>query len=42
MSKLNSNCTCLAVIIVNSPPKKDENYYPQIFLKESKYNKNII
>ena len=29
--------TCLAVITVDSSLKKDENYYPQVFLKECKY-----
>ena len=29
--------TYLAVISVRSALKKDENYYPQVFLKECKY-----
>ena len=29
--------TCLAVISLDSALKKDENYYPQDFLKECKY-----
>ena len=32
--KVNSNHTCLAVISLNSALQKDENYYPQVFLKE--------
>ena len=28
---------CLAVIRLDSAVKKDENYYPQVFLKECKY-----
>ena len=35
--KLDSNHTCLAVIILDSALKKDENYYTQVFLKECKY-----
>ena len=35
--KLDSNHTCLAVISLNSALKKDDNYYPHVFLKESKY-----
>ena len=31
--KLNSNHTCLAVITLDSALKKDDNYYPQVFLK---------
>ena len=30
------NHTCLAVISLDSILKKDENYYPQAFLKECK------
>ena len=38
--KVDSNHTCLAVISLDSTLKKDENYYPQEFLKEcSKYIK---
>ena len=36
--KVNSNHTCLAVISLDSAPKKDKNYYPQLFLKDCKYN----
>ena len=35
--KGDSNHTCLAVINLDSAIKKDENYYPQVFLKEYKY-----
>ena len=35
--KVWSNYTCLAVIIINFIRKKDESYYPQVFLKECKY-----
>ena len=41
--KLASNHTWLAVISLEFALKKDENYYPQLFLKECKYNgKNVI
>ena len=33
---LDSNNACLAVISLNSALKKDDNYYPQVFLKEVK------
>ena len=36
--KVNSNHTCLVVISLDSAPKKDKNYYPQVFLKDCKYN----
>ena len=35
--KLDSNDICLAVINLGSAVKKDDNYYPQMFLKECKY-----
>ena len=35
--KLDSNHTCLAVISLDYALKKDDNYYPQMFLKECKY-----
>ena len=35
--KTGSNHTCLAVISLDSIVEKDENYYPQAFLKERKY-----
>ena len=31
------NYNCLVVISLDSDLKKDENYYPHVFLKESKY-----
>ena len=31
------NHTCLVIISLDSALKKDENYYPQGFLKECKY-----
>ena len=37
MPKVGSNYTCLAVILINFVLMKDENYYLQVFLKESKY-----
>ena len=35
--KLYSNRTCLAVISLDSAPKKDKSYYLQVFSKECKY-----
>ena len=35
--KLDSNHACLPVITLDSALKEDENYYPQVFLKECKY-----
>ena len=35
--KVGSSHTCLAVINLDSALKKDENYNPQVFLKECKY-----
>ena len=41
--KVDSNHTCLAGISLDSALKKDENYYPQVFLKECKYiEKKVI
>ena len=34
---MDSNHTCLAGISLDSALKKDENYNPQVFLKECKY-----
>ena len=34
--KVDSNHACLAVISLDSSLKKDDNYYPQVFLKECK------
>ena len=40
---LGSNHTCLAVITFDSALKKNDNYYPQVFLKECKYiEKKVI
>ena len=40
---VHSNHTCLAVISLDSTLKKDENYDPQVFLKECKYiKKNVM
>ena len=41
--KVDSNYTCLAVTILDSALKKDENYYLQVFLKDCKYiTKKVI
>ena len=32
--KVDSNHTCLAVISLDSAVKKDDNYYPEVLLKE--------
>ena len=37
ISKLDSNLTCLAILSLDSALKKDDNCYPQVFLKECKY-----
>ena len=37
MTKVDPNHTCLAVTSLDSALKNDENYYPQVFLKEYKY-----
>ena len=43
MHKAGSNYTCLAVMLIGFVLKKDENYYPQMFLKEWKYiEKKVI
>ena len=34
--KVDSNHTCLTVISLDSALKKDENYYPQLLLKDCK------
>ena len=39
---MDSNHTFLAVISLDSALKKDENYYPQVFLKECKYIKRKV
>ena len=40
--KLDSNHTCLAVIGLDSALKKDDSYYPRVFLKECKYIKKKL
>ena len=40
--KVDSNHTCLALINLDSALKKDDNYYPQVFLKECKYTEKKI
>ena len=40
--KIDSNYTYLAVISLDTALKKDENYYPQVFLKEYKYIKKKV
>ena len=42
ISKVDSNHTCLAVIRLDSALKKDDNYYPQVFLRECKYIEKIV
>ena len=40
---VDSNQICLALISLDSPLKKDDSYYPQVFLKECKYlEKKVI
>ena len=40
---MDSNQICLAVITLDSALKKEDNYYPQVFLKECKYiEKKVI
>ena len=34
---MDSNHTCLTVVNLDSALKKDENSYPQVFLKECNY-----
>ena len=36
--KVDSNYTCLAVISLETAAKKDENHYPEGFLKECQYS----
>ena len=40
--KADSNHTCLAVIRLDSTLKKDKNYYPQVYLKQSIYNEKEV
>ena len=35
--KEDSQCICLSVILIDSLYRKNENYYPQVFLEECKY-----
>ena len=35
--KVDSNHSCLEVILLDSALKIDRNHYPQVFLKECKY-----
>ena len=43
IAKVGSNHTCLAVINLNSALYKNDNYYPQVFLKQCKYiEKKVI
>ena len=37
MAQIGSNYICVAVILIDFVLKKDENFYPQVFLKEYKY-----
>ena len=37
MPKVGSNHTCLAVMLIDLILKYEENYYPEVFLKERKY-----
>ena len=39
---VDSSHTCLAVIGLISALKKDDNYYPQVFLKECKYTEKKV
>ena len=34
---MDSNHTCLTVVNLDSALKKDENFYPRVFLKECNY-----
>ena len=37
MPEVVSNYICLAVIVIDFVLKKDENFYPQVFVKEYRY-----
>ena len=39
---MDSNHTCLAVNSLDSAFKKDDNCYPQVFLKECKYTEKKV
>ena len=40
--KVESNHTCLAVITMDSALKKNDNFYPKVFLKECKNVKKRV
>ena len=40
--KVDSDNNCLTANNLDSALKKDENYYPQVFLKECKYIKKKV
>ena len=40
--KLDSNYTFLVVISLDSALKKDDNYYPQVVLKDCKYTEKKV
>ena len=41
--KVDSSHTCLGIISLDSALKKDDNYYPRVFLRECKYiEKKVI
>ena len=40
--KVDPSHTFLTVISLDSTLKKDDNYYPQVFLKECKYNEKKV
>ena len=42
IQKVDSNYACLAVISLDSALEKDENYYPQVNLKECNYIKKKV
>ena len=37
MAQIDSNYICVAVILIDFVLKEDENFYPQVSLKEYKY-----
>ena len=42
IAKVDSDNNCLTAINLDSALKKNENYYPQVFLKECKYIKKKV
>ena len=40
--RIGYNYTCLAVVTLDITLKKDDIYYPQVFLKECKYIEKIV